>query len=152
MAVVNLKSNLFRDQQAGGAVPDALQVKGIVRRAVGSIANAAADSNTSTYKLISLPSYVILGVGTYFYNENWGFAVTQVGVAGDGDALFTKTTAATTFEAPVSAVEQASGVRLWELLGLAEDPNDMIDLIVTAAADAAGAGTMTFVIEWIDNG
>lgn len=152
MAVVNLKSDLYRDQQAGGAVPDALVVKGIVRRATGKILNGAADSAASTYKIISLPSYVILGTGTLFHNANFGFATTQVGIAGDEDALFTKTTSASTTESPVTGIEAASGVRLWELLGLAEDPNDMIDLIATAAAGATGAGNMPFTIEWIDNG
>lgn len=151
MPIVTVKSDLYRAEQQGGAVPDALMVRGVMRRATGKILNLSTDSSGSVYKLIRLPAHVILLPGTFFNNQSWGFAVTQVGVAGDADALFTKTTSATTTESPITATEAASGQRLWQQLGMAADPNAMVELIATAAANATGAGSMTFAIEWADN-
>lgn len=151
MAIVTQKSNLYRAEQTGGPVPDALQVKGVVRRATGKVTNAATDSAGSVYKLAKLPSRVILGPGTLFHNQGWGFATTQVGIAGAATALFTKTTIASTTESPITGIEAASGQRLWEQLGMAADPNGEIELVAIAAANATGAGSMPFTIEWIDD-
>lgn len=151
MAVVNNNSTLFRDAQAGGAVPDALQVKGVVRRATGTVTNAADDSTLSTYKLITLPSWVILGPGTLFHVENWGFAAIRIGTFTDVDALVSVLKSAATSQAPVSGIAATAGERLWETLGLAEDPNTEIGLYAHAIAGATGAGAMPFTIEWIDN-
>lgn len=150
MPVVTLKSDLYRAEQAGGAVPDALKVRGYVRRATGLIANAATDSAASVYRLIRLRSDVILGTGTVFANNAWGFAVTQVGVAGTPAALFTKTTSATTTESPITPAKAVAG-RLWQQLGLAADPKGEIELVATAAAAATAAGSLAYVIEWIDD-
>lgn len=151
MAIVNVKSNLYRAEMAGGPVLDALVVKGNVRRATGKVFNAASDSSGSVYKLIKLRSDVILGPGTFFHNAGWGFATTQVGVVGAATALFTKTTSATTTESPITGIEAVSGQRLWEQLGLSADPRGEIELVAIAAANATGAGSMPFAIEWIDD-
>jgi|GEM_PF-2236129 len=151
MAVVNLKSTLYRAAQIGGPVPDARLVKGNVRRATGRIVNAADDSANSVYRLIRLPSDVILGPGTYFHNAGLGFATTRVGIAGAPAALFTKTTSASVEEFPVTAIEAAAATRLWQHVGLAANPNAEIELIFQAAANATGDGSMNFIIEWIDN-
>lgn len=151
MAIVNVKSNLYRDEMAGGAVLDALVVRGVIRRATGKVFNAATDSSGSVYRLIKLRSDVILTTGTFFHNAAWGFATTQVGVVGDADALFTKTTSATTTESPITGIEAVSGQRLWQQLGMASDPKGQIELVATAAANATGAGDMPFAIEWIDD-
>ena len=151
MAIVIVKSDLYRAEQTGGPVPDALKVKGVVRRATGKVVNAASDSSGSIYKLIRLRSDVILGPGTFFHNAGWGFATTRVGVLGSLAALFTKTTSASTTESPITQIEAASGQRLWEQLGLSADPKGEIELVASAAADAVGAGAMPFVIEWMDD-
>ena len=58
---------------------------------------------------------------------------------------------ASTTENPITAIEAASGQRLWEQLGLAADPKGEIELIATAAAAATGAGNMPFAVEWADD-
>lgn len=151
MAIVTVKSDLYRNEMAGGAVLDALKAKGVVRRATGKVLNGATDSAGSIYRLIKLRSDVILGAGTFFHNQNWGFATTQVGVVGAAAALFTKATSATTTESPITGIEAASGQRLWEQLGLGADPKGEIELVAIAAANATGAGNMPFQIEWIDD-
>lgn len=150
MAIVSLKSNLFRDQQAGGPVNDPLIIKGVRRAATGKVENGAADSNLSKYKLISLPSYVILDSSTIFHVENWGFAAIRIGTLTTVGALVSVLKSAATTQAPVTAVGQASANRLWQLLGLASDPNEEIDIYAHAIADATGAGNMPFRIGWID--
>lgn len=151
MPIVTVKSDLYRAEQIGGAVPDARKVRGVRRSAFGRIVNAATDSSGSVYKLIRLHSDVILGRNTLFHNESLGFATTRVGIVGSLAALFTKTTSASTTESPVTAIEEAAGTRLWQHLGLSANPNAEIELVFGAAADATGAGSMNFCLEWIDN-
>lgn len=151
MAVVNVKSDLYRAEQTGGPVPDALKVKGVRRRATGIVANAASDSAGSVYRLIRLRSDVILAEQTFFHNAGWGFATTQVGVVGTPAGLFTKTTSASTTESPVTGIKAVSGQRLWEQLGLAADPKGEIELVAIAAANATGAGVLRFGIDWLDD-
>ncbi|PJN95600.1 hypothetical protein CNY89_07515 [Amaricoccus sp. HAR-UPW-R2A-40] len=151
MGIVTVKSDLYRAEQTGGPVPDALKVKGVLRRATGKVFNAASDSAGSIYKLIKLRSDVILTERTLFHNAGWGFATTQVGVLGAAAALFTKTTSASTTESPITGIEAVSGQRLWEQLGLSADPRGEIELVAIAAANATGAGSMPFAVEWIDD-
>jgi hypothetical protein len=151
MAIVTVKSDLYRAEQTGGPVPDALKIKGVLRRATGKVVNAASDSAGSVYKLIRLRSDVILTELTLFHNAAWGFATTQVGVLGAAAALFTKTTSASTTESPITGIEAVSGQRLWEQLGLSVDPRGEIELVAIAAANATGAGVMPFAVEWIDD-
>jgi hypothetical protein len=151
MAVVSKKSTLYRDEQAGGAVPDALIVSGITRRAVGEIANAADDSNLSMYKICTIPSWAYFHPETIFDVENWGFAAVRIGTKTDVDALLSVATTAATTQSPITARAAASGDRVWETLGLSEDPAEMIDLYAHAIAGATGAGVMKFCVAWVDN-
>lgn len=151
MPVVTVKSSLYRAEQQGGPIPDALVVKGVRRRATGFVANAVDHSAGSVYRLIRLRSDVILTEQTFFHNAGWGFATTQVGVVGTPAALFTKTTSASTTESPITGIEAVSGQRLWEQLGLAADPKGEIELVAIAAANATGAGVLRFGIDWLDD-
>lgn len=151
MAIVSLKSSLYRDAQAGGPVNDPLIAKGLRRVATGKVENGAADSNLSRYKIISLPSYVILSPGTIFHVENWGFAAVRIGTLATVGALVSVLKSAATTQAPITPLIATAGARLWQTLGLAADPNEEIDLYAHAIADATGAGNMPFTIEWIDN-
>jgi hypothetical protein len=151
MAVVSLKSTLYRAEQTGGAVPDALMIRGVTRRATGSVSNAATDSNLSMYKLITLPSFVILHPETIFDVENWGFAAVRIGTKATVGALLSVATNAATTQSPITARAAAAGNRLWQTLGLSADPKTDIDLYAHAIAGATGAGVMPFCIAWVDN-
>lgn len=151
MAIVNLKSSLYRAEQQGGAIPDPLLVRGRVSVATGRVENAATDSNLSRYKLISLPSRVVLRSGTLFHVENWGFAAVRIGTLATVGALLSVNTSAATSQAPITPIAAAAGNRLWQTLGLAADPNEEIDIFAHAIANATGAGVLRFAIEWLDN-
>jgi len=151
MAIENLKSDLYRDQQAGGNVPDALLVKGRTKTATGTITNGAADSNTSKYLLVELPSHVLIDPNTEFKVSGWGFADLRIGTKDDVTAFVNLLTAAAATQPMVTKFDANHGKALWEVAGLAEDPGGVIGIYAHAVAAAAGAGTMPFVITYIDN-
>lgn len=151
MPVVTSTSSLFRTD-AGPAL-DPLLARGFARRATGKVLNAADDASGSKYKLIELPSHVILAEATIFDVENWGFADIRIGrfdTAGAG-ALVSATKISAVTQSPVTARLAADGKRVWERLGLAADPGGVVGIWAHAIAAATGAGEMPFVVEWIDN-
>lgn len=151
MAVVNITSELYRSPIALGAVPDPVQVKGVHRAALGSVACGATDSTGSTYKLCAIPSHAILTPDTYFDVTDWGFAQVVVGSLTATDQLVDQTQATEDIVTPIAQGGADFGKRLWELLGLSEDPGGMIDLYLHAEAGAAGAGSANFYVSYLDN-
>lgn len=151
MAIVNAKSDLFRDELTGGDYPDYSRVAGRVHFAQGTITNAATDSSGSTYKLCAVPANAILNWETFFDVENWGFAAVRIGTLTDVDALVSALVSAATSQSPIVKGDANHGKALWEVLGLAENPGGEIMLYAHAIADATGAGSMPFIIAWVDN-
>lgn len=151
MAVENKKSDLFRDELTGGAVVDALKVHGRVHSAIGTIANDAAASSGSTYKIAQVPSYAILHHNTFFDVAAWGFADVRIGTKDDVDALVSVLKSAATEQQPKAQGDANHGKPLWEMLGFASDPGGQISLYAHAIAGATGAGSMPFEVYWIDN-
>ncbi|MDR6266541.1 hypothetical protein [Roseobacter sp. N2S] len=149
MAIVSNISTLFRDEAAGGAVPDATRTAARSYTATGTITNLAGDLDTSKYKIASIPSDAILDDRTIFDVENWGFAATRIGTLDDVDALVSATTSAATSQSPVAFGDANHDKELWEVLGLAADPGGNITLYAHGIADAAGAGSMPFRIVWL---
>lgn len=149
MAVVNKTSDLYRDELAGGAVPDPQAVAGRIKVATGILTNAADDSSGSSYKICSLPADAILHEDTIFDVENWGFAAVRIGTLDDVDALVSANTSAATSQSPRVFGDANHGKRLWELLGLASQPAGNITLYAHAVANATGAGNMPFRVVWI---
>ena len=151
MAVENLKSDLYRDEQAGGNVPDALLVKGRTKTATGTLTNSAADSNLSKYLLAELPSHVILDPNSAVKVDGWGFVDLRIGTFDDVTAFINVLVAAATTQPFVTKFDANHGKALWEVAGLAADPGGVIGIYAHAVAGATGAGTMPFVLEYIDN-
>lgn len=149
MAIVSKKSTIFRGD--AGATLDPLVARGYRRTAIGKAENAADDSSGSMYLLAELPSHAILTRSTFFHVQNWGFAAVRLGTYDDVDALLAVAKADATTQAPITALIESAGERLWETMGLAADPGGVIGIYAHAIADATGAGSMPFVIEWIDN-
>lgn len=151
MAIVNAKSDLFRDEQTLGAIPDYAKVGGRSHYAHGTATNAADDNSGSTYKLGAVPSAAILGWDTFFDVENWGFAAVRIGTLTDVDALVSALKSAATSQSPIVKGDANHGKQLWEVLGLAADPGGEIMLYAHAIADATGAGNMPFILHWVTN-
>lgn len=151
MAVVQKTSNLFVNPHDGDTAIDPLLTAGRDKYAIGSVTNAADDSNGSTYKLVSLPSDCILLEGTKFDVENTGFATINIGTKTDADALITVAKSAGNTVTPIAFGDAKHGKRLWEVLGLAANPGGMIDLYQHASANATGAGTTLFQIQYLTN-
>lgn len=151
MAVVDTKSNLFRDAVAGEMTPDPLLVEGVIRCATGSVANLSTDSSGSKYLLAMVPSHAVMHESTLFDVENWGFAQVVIGSRDVTDQILDVARSAATTQSPFAVGDANHGKRLWEVLGLSEDPGGLIGIYAHAEANATGAGSMPFRIAWIDN-
>jgi len=150
MAVENVKSDLYRDQSLGGNIPPALMAHGRIHTAIGTVTHDAAASAGSTYKLGEMPSYAIPHWDTVFEAANWKFTDMRIGTKDDIAALVSQTVA-TGNGVPIAQLDANHGKPLWEVLGLAADPGGMITIYAHANGAASAAGSMKFVLAWIDN-
>ncbi|SFY18627.1 hypothetical protein SAMN04244548_03002 [Paracoccus pantotrophus] len=148
MAVVNLKSSLFRADDTNKPL-DPIDKAGRLIVMTGTVANAASDSNLSSYHLCDLPSDCMLHELTAFDVENWGFATVNIGTKTDIDALVTVAKSAGNTVKPVAFGDAGHGKRLWEILGLAADPGGVIGLYLHASANATGAGSCPFQVVYL---
>ncbi|WP_422050142.1 hypothetical protein [Shimia sp.] len=151
MAVVTAKSDLFRDTHGGGSLIDPLISKGRIIVATGIATNASTDENGSSYRLVELPSDCILVSGTFFDVQNWGFAQVVIGTKTDTDALVDQGRTSENIVTPIVDGDANHKLRLWETLGLSEDPGGVIALFAHAEANATGAGNMPFRIHYLYN-
>lgn len=150
MAVVTTNSDLIHDPlDSSSTPPDPQAARGRPIYATGTVANAAADSNTSKYHLADIPCQAILLPDTFFDVENDGFAQIVIGTETDTDALVDQTKATENIVAPIAQGDANHGKQLWEVLGLPEYPGGMIGIWKHAEADAAGAGSMPFQIAYL---
>lgn len=149
MAIVKGKSNLIHDRLDDTSMQeDPVVARGRLIAAHGNVANLATDNNTSMYKLADLPSDCIMDENTFFDVENWGFAQVVIGTKSDTDALVDQTLATENIVTPFAQGDANHGKRFWEVLGLAADPRGMIGIYAHAEADATGAGTMPFRLNY----
>lgn len=150
MAVVNTKSDLYRDAAALGAIPMPNKLRGVVRHAVGTVANGASDSTGSTFKLATLPSHAVMHPSTLFDVEIWGFAQVVIGSLAETDQILDVARSAATTQSPFAFGDANHAKELWDVLGLAADPGGTIDIYAHAEGAATGAGSMPFCIAWLD--
>lgn len=160
MAVVDLKSDAYDSVSATDNtdrdVVDPIRNRFLIRGAIGTVANAATDSDTSVYRLWRMPARAILRPETLVDLQSWGFAAATLGLAAvDGntlteDGLLGSQTVSglSAPSAPIAAFGAKWGLPVWEQAGLAADPGGMVDVIIGTAAGAAGAGTATFDALW----
>lgn len=150
MAVVEVKSDLIHDYLDSASVPpDPVQARGRLIVATGTVANASDDDTLSMYHLVDLPSDCILQPGTFFDVQADGFAQIVIGTKTDTDALIDQTRATENIITPIANGDANHGMRLWQVLGLAEDPGGMISLWKHAEAGATAAGSMPFAIHYL---
>ena len=151
MAVVTGKSDLITDTfDADSTRPAPQRANGTPRYAIGSVANAGTDSDTSMYLLGSVPADALVHEDTFFDVENWGFAQVVIGTETDTDALVDQTKATENIVTPIAIGDANHGKTWWEALGLAASPGGEIQLYAHAEANATGAGLMPFRLAWVD--
>lgn len=145
MAVVSGKSDLIHDPlDSSSTPPDPQQARGRPIHVIGTLTNAATDSNLSKYHLADLPATCILTEDTFFDVAADGFAQIVIGTEDDTDALVDQTKATGNTVTPIAVGDAFHGKQLWEVLGLAANPGGMISIWKHAEANAVGAGSMPF--------
>lgn len=150
MAVVSGKSDLIHDPlDSSSTPPDPQQARGQIVHAIGTVSNEATDSNASKYHLADIPSIAILHEDTFFDVAGDGFAQIVIGTEDDTDALVDQTKATENIITPIAVGDANHGKKLWEVLGLSEDPGGLISIWKHAEAAAAGAGSMPFRISYL---
>ncbi|MGR3521937.1 MAG: hypothetical protein ACU0FT_04205 [Paracoccus sp. (in: a-proteobacteria)] len=149
MAIVNLKSDLFADRDAGILEPDPARKRGRPIVVAGQLTNAGTDSAGSTYHLIDVPADAILDALTTFKVDGWGFATISIGTQTDADALVSVARSAGATVTPIARLGAQHGKPLWQVLGLAEAPKSgVIGIYAHGPANATAAGTMPFELHY----
>ncbi len=150
MPIVNGRSDLIHDYTDPTSVPpDPQNARGRLVVATGILANSATDLNTSKYHLADLPSNCILMPGTFFDVAADGFAQIVIGTKEDTDALVDQTKATENIVHPITEGDANHGKQLWQVLGMAADPQGLIGIWKHAEANATGAGSMPFAFHYL---
>lgn len=151
MPIVKVNSGLIRSYITGQDAPEPILERGRPFVATGSVANAATDSQGSTYKLVELPSECVLRPDTAFHVANWGYADIRIGTLSDPVVLASVLKSAGNTVSPIVAGDTAKhGKYLWQVLGLAADPGGLIGLYAHGSvANAVAAGSMLFTISYL---
>lgn len=158
MAIVDTKSDAF-DSGMGWdqEVVDPIRSRAKLRGAIGTVACAATDSNGSVYRLWRMPSRAILHPVTVLDLQDWGYAACTVGLARADGATLTANgllsvadvSALSAVSSPIAAFGAKWGKPIWEAAGLSADPGGLVDVVITTAANATGAGTADFDAVWM---
>lgn len=164
MGVVNTLSTAITN---GDATPKVLNQPyydaGLLRSSVGTVEVAAADSDTSTYRFVRIPSGAriqsirvfcdAITAGTSFDCGIYktaadGGAVVSAAVFASAVDLSSAITAGTeiAFEARDIANVQK---RVWEDLSLSVDPFIDYDVVLTANTVGSAAGTITLQVTYV---
>lgn len=164
MGVVTTYGQGYRNSVAAQA-PLAVFAQGHLKTIVSTIAVGAADSATSKYYIGKIPSSAIIDPSSLAYGGGVT-GLTSVSVGFDASAApagFVTWAASPALlvsaqdwhlAASFSLMQNVSvanyGKRAWELLGLSADPGGTIDVFATNVSGAGGAGTLQFVLKYID--
>lgn len=166
MAVVNTKSNGVYN--ADNSIMSNRYLYGApLKTAVATVEVAAADDDTSVYRMFQVPSNAIIfkidvkndaiTAGTSYdfgvYNIPPRNGSTAVGAVVDADAFASAVDMSSARVAPLDIVNEALNIdkaekRLWEILGLSRDPGIEYDLAFTANTAGTAAGTISAWLYW----
>jgi hypothetical protein len=171
MAVVNTLSTSISNIVAKPYVAnDVAAYGGYVRSYVETVEVAAADDDTSTYRLVSVPSNMrvrsvaiyndaIVGgtsydIGLYYNSSKLAGVVVPACVALFGSAIDLSSAHAST--GPLNVTYEATATNidaikkpLWQLAGLATDPGCYFDIVATANTVGTGAGTISMDVSGV---
>jgi hypothetical protein len=177
MAIVNTKSTTITNRDATPAViNDGRLERGSLRSSVGSVAVGAADSATSYYPLVTVPSHghgargVRHGAHRHDHagrrrrrlQDHGQLGGVTTGVAantGSGSIFAAAKSFATTQDRvdvtntgttyPTNLREQP----LWQAIGLAADPGGYFDIgVKVTTANTGAAGRVGLEVQYVDNG
>lgn len=150
MAIVKTNSDLIKDPyDINSVAPDPQQARGRLIIATGTVANAADDSNGSSFPLLDLPADCIPHHDTFFEVTSDGFAQIVIGTDTDTDALIDQARATENVITPFAQGGANHGRRLWEILGYAANPGGHIRLVKHAEANASAAGSTKFQFAYL---
>lgn len=178
MGIVNTKSTTITNRDAVPAViNDGRLERGTHKSAVGSVAVGAADSATSFYPLVAVPSTAMVravlatapagmttlagNVGVFKNTKASGASTTGVAAFTGSDTIFA---AATSFASALNrsdvtnANSNAYGTDkreqpLWQAIGLSADPGGTFDIgVVVTTANTGAAGRLGLEVQYVDNG
>jgi hypothetical protein len=171
MGAVNLKSTQITNRDATPAVLSSPATKdGMVRSSVAKVTMGSADSGTSTYKFMSIPSNArITGMSLTTDTTAGGSCAIKLGVydttanggaiVGSGDQFGTSIdlhTAALTrsnqmFHSGAASLTVANAEKmLWDALALSSDPNKEYDITATLTADnSSNAVVMILQVDYV---
>jgi autotransporter adhesin len=176
MAVVTVKSAVITNRDAvPPVINDGRLEKSNLKTGIGSVAVGAADSATSYYPLVSVPSSAVVravyatcvagmttlagDIGVFkTTKDSGGAALGTVANTGSGTLFAT----AQSFAAALnrSDVTNESGtyttllreMPLWQAIGLTVDPQTYFDIGVTVTtANTGAAGRLGIEVEYCDN-
>lgn len=176
MAVVQTKSTTIGNRDAVPSVlNDGRLERSTMETALGSVAVGAADSATSYYPLVSVPSSAMVravlatcvtgmttlagNVGVYKNTKDSAGSTTGV-VANTGSGNFFASAQSFASVLNRSDITNAAGtyptdVRetpLWKAIGLAADPNTTFDIgVVVSTANTGAAGRLGLEVHYADN-
>jgi hypothetical protein len=143
MATVSVKS----PNAAGNVDPARARGRPVV--CADTMANAATDSIGSKYLIGMFPAECILGSGTFFKVDTWGYVDIRIGTFTDPAALVSQTRATAAIVAPIAQGDGRHGQPLWQQLGMAANPGGEIGLYFHGSvAAAAGAGTSKYEVHY----
>lgn len=174
MAVVNTKSTAITNRDATPPViNDGRIERGVLKSGVGSVAVGAADSATSFYPLVSVPSSAMIrgvfatnpagmttlagNVGVFKNTKNSGGSTTGVAANTGSDTIFASAAsfASAQNHAAVDALFTSDKREqpLWQAIGLTADPMTTFDIgIVVTTANTGAAGRAGLEVQYVDNG
>lgn len=163
MGVVNTKSTAITNADASSRVPNNPYIEGgMLRSSVAKVNIAAADSNTSTYRLMRLHSSLRLQSLKLFFDAITGGTSFKLGLydtAANGGAAVSSAlfmNAADLSAGSVLGVEvlcQNNSIanmekRIWELLGLSADSFKDYDLVLTAVTIGTSGGNVALLASY----
>lgn len=163
MATANTKSTAVSNRD-NRILTDGHLTKGVVLEAVGTVEVAAADDDTSVYRLGRLRSSDRLAQLLVANDAITGGTVFDFGLyrtAADGGAVVSVELFASNvdlssavafrdllYEATPTNIDKVEK-RLWELLGLSADPQIDYDVCATGATVGSGAGTISAIMRYV---
>lgn len=176
MAVVQTKSTVIGNRDAVPLVlNDGRLERSTMETTVGSVAVGAADSATSYYPLVSLPSSAVVravlatcvagmttlagNVGVYKNTKDSAGSTTGV-VANTGSGNFFASAQSFASALNRSDISNAAATYptdkreqpLWQAIGLASDPNTTFDIgVVVTTANTGAAGRLGLEVHYADN-
>jgi hypothetical protein len=169
MAVANTKSTALTNLDATPAVRNPLYLMGgVLREARGTVEIAAADCDTSVFRMVRVHSSWLISeikrfndaitsgtdydVGLYQIAENGG-AVKNVNCFADAISLASASVVGTQdmFESGADEGVEDLEKRVWEYAGDTADPNIFYDLCYTGVSVGSGAGTLSVIVRYVAN-